>query len=76
MARIVTPGNLDRIRFVPPDLLGTCRQCGAAVITESTDRNLGDAIVYAIACPTPCCEGRIEVAAPNDNSVYALAVGQ
>jgi hypothetical protein len=73
MAHIIVPGNVDRIRFAPPGWRGTCRMCGAVVITEADDCNLGDAIACLIACPTPRCEGRIEVS-PNHNGVYASAV--
>lgn len=75
MARIIVAGDVNRRHFAPPGWMGCCPLCGAVVVTESRDFNLGDGTLFLIACPTPRCEGRIQVS-PHDihNSGHASGV--
>lgn len=75
MARIIVPGDINRIRFAPSGWGGQCPLCDAVVVTELHDFNLGDGTDCFIACPTPRCEGRIKVSAPDSHSgAHALTV--
>lgn len=75
MARIIVAGDVDRTRFAPPGWMGRCPLCGAVVVTESRDFNLGDGMLFLIACPTPRCEGRIQVSSHEaHNGAHASSV--
>lgn len=68
MAIIIVPGDINRTRFVPAGWEGRCPMCGAEVLTEWHDFNLGDGTEFLIACPTERCEGRIKVSAPDSHN--------